>query len=126
MKKTVWMGIGIIVLVVGAFLFMKSGSTGAGNGAAIAPSGGEVQKITLSVKDYNYFPNTIQVKANQPVELTLDSSVTGCLRAFVIKDLGVSQSSRSPAQTINFTPTKKGSFRFACTMGMGYGTIEVV
>ncbi len=85
----------------------------------------DTQEITLGETDFNYYPNTITVKANQPVELTLDKSVTGCLRAFVIKDLGVNKNSKSPAEKITFTPTKKGKFKFACVMGMGYGTIIV-
>jgi|SRR3989344_9380213 len=86
---------------------------------------GEVQKVVLGTKDYNYYPNTIKVQAGKPVSITLDKSVTGCLRSFTIKDLGVSKYAKNPSETIDFTPTKKGTFRFACSMGMGYGTIIV-
>ena len=86
---------------------------------------GEVQKVVLGTKDYNYYPNTIKVQSGKPVSITLDKSVTGCLRSFTIKDLGVSKYVKTPSETIDFTPTKKGTFRFACSMGMGYGTIIV-
>src|SRR3989338_10973501 len=86
---------------------------------------GEVQKVVLGTKDYNYYPNTIKVQSGKPVSITLDKSVTGCLRSFTIKDLGVSKYARTPSETIDFTPTQKGTFRFACSMGMGYGTIIV-
>jgi hypothetical protein len=59
------------------------------------------------------------------VEITLDNSVKGCLRSFNIKDLGVQKSSKNSDDKITFTPTKKGTFKFACVMGMGYGNIIV-
>lgn len=101
---------------------LKSGSAG---GDSDPVGSGEVQEITLSMKNYNYYPNTITVKAGQPVSITLDNSVGGCYRSFVIRDLGVSKYTKSPSDTIDFTPTKKGTFRFACSMGMGTGTIIV-
>jgi hypothetical protein len=45
-----------------------------------------VQRVTLSYKNYNYYPNTIAVNINQPVEITLDDSIRGCFRSFTIKD----------------------------------------
>ena len=83
------------------------------------------QEITLSMKNYNYYPNTIEVEAGKQVSITLDNSVRGCYRAFTINDLGVRKTSKSPDDKIVFTPTKKGTFRFACSMGMGRGTIIV-
>ena len=59
------------------------------------------------------------------MSISLDSSVTGCLRSFTIKDLGVSKYAKTPSETIDFTPTKKGTFTFACVMGMGYGKLIV-
>ena len=79
----------------------------------------------ISEKDLNYYPSEIKVKANQPVSISLDESVTGCLRSFTIKEIGISKYVKTPAETIEFTPTKKGTFKFACSMGMGYGTIIV-
>lgn len=115
----------IVVLLVGVgFFFLKSGDKNV-NGDVVGSKTGDVQNVVLGIKNANYYPNTITVKVNVPVKLTLDSSVTGCLRTFTIKDLGVRGSSMNPSQTIDFTPNKKGTFRFACSMGMGFGTIIV-
>ena len=84
-----------------------------------------MQKVVISEKNLNYYPNEIKVKAGQPVSISLDSSVTGCLRSFNIRDLGVSKNAKTPSDTIDFTPIKKGTFKFACSMGMGYGSIIV-
>jgi plastocyanin domain-containing protein len=85
----------------------------------------EIKKITLSFKDYNYYPNIIKVKKGVPVEITLDNSITGCFREFTIQELGILKYSSSPEDKINFTPNKSGTFRYACSMGMGYGKIIV-
>ena len=83
------------------------------------------QKIVLGMKNYNYFPSVINVKAGLPVEITLDETVRGCLRSFSLSDLGISKFSQNPSQKIVFTPTQIGSFKFSCSMGMGYGTMNV-
>ena len=88
-------------------------------------SKGDVQKIILGMKNYNYYPDTITVKSGKPVSISLDSSVSGCLRSFSIRDFGVSKYARTPSETIDFVPTKKGTFGFSCSMGMGFGKIIV-
>ena len=118
----------LIVFIVGVgayFVFINGG--GNDEQVVVPPviGNGEVQNVLLGVKNYNYYPQTITVKSGEPVSLTLDKSVTGCLRSFTIKDLGVNKYSRTPEEVIEFTPNKKGTFRFACSMGMGTGTIIV-
>ena len=126
-KSTLYIGLVLLVLVVGGFFIFRGGSSG--NGNVVSEGGqvlqGETQKVVISEKNLNYYPNEIRVKSGQPVSITLDSSVTGCLRSFNIKELGVSKYAKTPSETIDFTPTKKGTFRFACSMGMGYGNIIV-
>jgi len=83
------------------------------------------QEVVLSMKNYNYYPNIIEVEADKRVSITLDNSVRGCYRSFNIPELGVSKTSANSDDKIIFTPSKKGTFRFACSMGMGTGTIIV-
>lgn len=116
--------VGIIVLA-GAILFLNTGDSVTNGNVINNGNTGNAQQVTLGMKNGNYFPSTITVKANQPVELTLDSSVVGCFRSFTIRDLGVADLSNNPSDTIIFTPTKTGTFRFSCSMGMGFGTIIV-
>ena len=113
----------LIVGVAGFFIF--SGQANATGNAVNDNSGGDVQKIVLSLKNYNYYPNTITVKSGEPVRIYLDESVTGCLRSFTIRDFGVAKYLQSPSDYVEFTPNKKGNFRFACAMGMGTGTLVV-
>ncbi len=126
MEKSTIYGILIFVIIIGAGLFMLRGNAADISGGTVNDiNNGEIQKIILSEKNLNYFPNELKVSVNQPVSITLDSSVKGCLRSFNIKELGVSKYAKTPAETIDFTSTKKGTFTFSCSMGMGYGKLIV-
>jgi len=126
MKKTTkWAGLILLVLVLGGMFLLRSNDNQEIQISTANVVYGETQKVVLSMKDLNYYPNEIRVKAGQPVSISLDETVTGCLRSFTIKELGVSKYVRTSQETIDFTPTKKGTFRFACVMGMGYGKIIV-
>lgn len=123
----------IIIVLVGIFLYRTTAAI-TGNAVNNGNSGGSeenyagngnTQKITLSMRNYNYYPNTVNVKANQPVEITLDENVFGCLRSFAIKELGVRKYAKTPNDKIVFTPTQTGTFTFSCSMGMGYGKLIV-
>ena len=114
----------LVVMAVGFFMFNGSATNATGNVVG-DNSEGQVQKVTLSSKNLNYYPNTITVKVDKPVEITLDSSVVGCYRSFVVPEFKVNGYSANPSQKITFTPPKTGTFRFQCSMGMGRGTLIV-
>ena len=123
-KKTTMYFVSVLILIVGVgFFFLRGGNSEPSDN--IIPGNGEIQNIVLSEKNLNYYPDMIKIKANQPVSISLDSSVQGCLRSFTIRDLGVAKYVKTQEETIDFTPTKKGTFTFTCSMGMGYGKIVV-
>lgn len=120
----------LVLLAVGVFFFARGNLNGnavnTNNGGTNNNGGnGEVQKVVISYKNYNYYPQTITVKTGVPVSISLDNSVKGCFRSFNIRDLGLSKYMASPSDTMDFTPKQKGTYRFACGMGMGYGTLIV-
>ena len=117
--------IGIIILIAVAGFFVFGSGDKSDDLINKNTGSGEVQKIVLSEKNYNYYPQEIKVKAGQPVSLSLDSSVKGCLRAFTIRDLGINKYLPAPKDSVEFTPKKVGTFTFACSMGMGYGKLIV-
>jgi plastocyanin domain-containing protein len=118
--------IAIIILVAGGIFLMKGSNSGTGNATQDDNQGsGNYQKVVIGIKNYNYYPNTITVKVNQPVRIYLDKSVVGCYRSFNMRDFGISKYLATEKDYIEFTPTKTGSFKFACSMGMGTGTLVV-
>jgi len=128
MKNTIYLFlILLIIFSMSGFVFVK-GKTNGNLNVADLESGlirGEAQKVVLSMVDYNYYPQEVKVKANEPVEITLDESVYGCLRSFTIRDLGISKILRTPEDKLTFTPEQPGTYTFACSMGMGYGKLIV-
>ena len=114
--------LGIVIFGIGTFVFMNSKPI---SGNTVLNSNDEVQEIIIGVKNGNYYPNTITVKAGQPVSISLDNTVTGCLRSFTIRELGIAKVLRTPEDKVEFTPTEKGTYTFACSMGMGRGTLIV-
>lgn len=113
-----------IILVLVAFFYINSGGQDTppivnGNGS------GEVQLVTLSIKNGNYYPPIVHVKAGQPVKIMIDSSVQGCYKSFTIRQLGLSKNFASTSDSLTFTPTKAGTYGFSCSMGMGTGTLIV-
>lgn len=123
MKKILLILILLIFLIVGIFV-LTSKSDNKIDGSVVINQG-EFQEVILGMKNYNYYPNEIKVKAGEPVRIILDDSVRGCYRAFTINELGVRKYSKSEEDYIEFIPTEKGTYRFACTMGMGVGTLIV-
>src|SRR3990167_820282 len=59
-------------------------------GKAVTNGNGKVQRVDLTVKDYNYYPQVITLKQNVPAEIVVDTSkVKGCLSSIVIPDFNV-------------------------------------
>ncbi len=114
----------VLILIVGFFLFVKGNGTSDGNPVNNGDNG-EIQEVIIGFKNYNYYPNTIEVNANEPVRIYLDESVSGCYRVFTIRELRVSKYLKSENDYVEFTPAQKGSYRFSCSMGMGTGTLIV-
>ena len=127
-QKSTLYGFGIFLLVIaGGFFMLQGGSSQGVTGNAVFAGGGNgaVQEVVLGMKNYNYYPNTVNVKAGSPVKLSLDDSAYGCFRDFTIKDLGVRKYLRSASDFVEFTPTNPGTYTFACSMGMGFGKLVV-
>ena len=117
-NSTLLIAIVVLVLLVGGFVYFNSGEKVKINNT----SWGNAQEVTLSYKNYNYYPQEVRVKAGEPVRISLDSSVGGCYRSFTIKQLGIAKYLASPRDYVEFTP-EKGTYKFACSMGMGFGTL---
>lgn len=88
-----------------------------------------VQKVTLTVSNSGYSPKTFRVQKDVPVELTLETTgnVYSCATAFTFKAFDIFELlGPSDSKVHKFTPSKKGIFTFACSMGMYSGTMEVI
>ncbi len=89
---------------------------------------GDLQKVTINIKNNGYVPKYFKVKKGIPVELTLESGdVYSCAQAFVFREFDISTVVKSNSnQVFTFTPEEKGKFTFSCSMGMYTGVMEVI
>jgi plastocyanin domain-containing protein len=89
-------------------------------------SSSNAKEILLSWGKLNYNPETINAELGKPIKIKADlTRLTGCFRSFQINELGVSKSFSEGDDILEFTPNKKGTFRFGCAMGMGNGQLIV-
>jgi plastocyanin domain-containing protein len=113
MKSTLVSVIGALVITFSASATLAKGTAG--------------QVIEISVTREGFVPAQIKVKAGQPVKLIVTRKTERtCATEIVIKDFGIKQPlPLNQAVDVTFTPTKAGSFRYACAMDMIAGVIIV-
>jgi sulfite exporter TauE/SafE len=87
-----------------------------------------VQKVEIQAVNAGYQPRYFKVKAGQPVELTVSTNEThSCAAAFTFKAFKIATFlGPTDSKTFTFTPTQKGKYTYACSMGMYTGTMEVI
>jgi plastocyanin domain-containing protein len=112
-------GIASIAWVLWYFLLSR------GPAAATAAVDG-VQEIRVTVKG-GYTPDTIVVRAGQPVRLQFYRDETAdCSERVVFEDFGIDAMLPAFQTTaIEFTPERAGEFRFRCGMNMLKGLLVV-
>lgn len=125
MKNNAIMGLGIVLLiVVGAFLaFSSMDSSISENNEQIIE--GDTQKVILSQDDLNY--KDAYAESGVPIEISADSSVSGCLRsvAFNLNGKKYLKYLKSESDTLILPALEKGTYSFSCSMGMGFGNLVV-
>ena len=102
-------------------------STDSGNNQLAVEEAG-VQKATISISGGGYSPTLFTVKAGIPVELTLESKgAYTCASSFTFKKFKIfEQLGPTDKKVVTFTPTEKGEFTYACSMGMYAGVMRVI
>jgi sulfite exporter TauE/SafE len=86
------------------------------------------QEVTINVANSGYSPNQITLKQGIRTKVTLNTNSTyGCSRSFTIPSLGIQKIlPMTGSETVEFTPTRKGSIAFSCSMGMYNGIFKVI
>jgi len=106
---------GLCLLVLGA---VALGACRSGQAATAKPAA-SAQSVTVKGTDQMRFePNTLTVRANAPVSLTVDDSGTVLEHDFTIDDIGgqkVSVKAQPNGKASGqFTPTAAGTYPFYC------------
>ncbi len=92
--------------------------------ATTAAGGGQQVNITV---EGGYSPSVVRAKKGQPLRLIFDrKEKSPCSDEVVISEFGVRRFLKPFEKTvIEVTPTKAGTYEFACGMNMLRGRIEV-
>lgn len=99
--------------------------TGAASLTSAGVKAGE-QFIEMTVYEDAYEPNILRVKAGLPVVWRIyGSDNMGCAQSLVSRALGIEAELQPGLNEFTFTPTKAGTYRFSCAMGMVRGKIIV-
>ena len=120
--------IAVLLLTLGNLWNLDSSERDGGSAAASdiqIVDGNQVVNSTLSSGRY---PN-ITVEAGMPVKWVIDApegSMNGCNNRMLIPDYGIEYSFEPGENVVEFTPTKTGTVRYSCWMGMIRGNITVV
>ena len=114
-------GFAAIVWVLWYFLWSRGGGP-----AATATTVDGVQEVHITVKG-GYTPDTIVVRAGQPVRLQFYRDETAdCSERVVFEDFGIDTALPAFQTTaVEFTPEEAGEFRFRCGMNMLKGLLVV-
>lgn len=114
----------IALVVIGAGAFML-GSENNIDGDIINQNNGDVQRVVLNQDGYNYKDAVAQ--AGKPISLSADNSVQGCLRSvsFNIDGKRYSKYLRTSDDILDLPALSKGTYNFACSMGMGSGRLII-
>lgn len=122
------LGLAVLLLTSGSLWNLDS----SGNASSTAVSsdiqvvdGKQVVNSTLASGRY---PN-ITVQAGTPVKWVIDApkgSINGCNNRMLIQDYDIEYSFKTGENVVEFTPTKTGTVRYSCWMGMIRGNITVI
>jgi hypothetical protein len=114
------------VFVSGAKIGTNTDKTVLPSNTGTASTSADVQIVNMKVSGSQYILTPNVVKKGVTVRLVADmSSMPGCSKAFTIPDFGVQKYFSASDNTVEFTPTKDGTFKVACTMNMYRGTFAV-
>ncbi len=97
------------------------------NDTAVAEQQNGVQIVRMDQLGGGYRPNQFTIKNNVPVRWIITSKTQYSCAAFIaMPTYGIRQGLKEGENVIEFTPTKIGTIRFTCSMGMYSGTFTVI
>lgn len=84
-------------------------------------------QVELTIADDGVSPSTVQAKAGQPLKLVITRKTDStCINQVVSKDFGIDKPlPLNKPVAVEFTPSKAGTYRLVCGMGMTIANVKV-
>jgi len=134
MKNVLVIGVVILLVAAGYFIFKSGGGEETDTTpqlgvpapgfegvpeTVVGPSGDEeammegssAKEISMVSGNVFFNPKNLTLTKGQPVKITFSNTGT---HTFTVDELGVDQSFRGSTATVEFTPTKRGTFEYYC------------
>jgi uncharacterized protein len=87
---------------------------------------GDYQEINMEVTRYGWTPDTFTLKKGVPVKWNINvKELTGCNNEIIVRDYNIDVKLKKGMNVVEFTPTKTGTVRWSCWMGMIPGAFIV-
>jgi plastocyanin domain-containing protein len=121
MNLRTWMTLAAVALGAPAAAFAQTHDHGSHH------SNKTVRTVEIAVTSDGFTPADVKVKAGETVKLVVTRKTDKtCAKEIVIRDFGVNQPlPLDKPVTVEITPKKAGSVRYACAMDMIAGTLTV-
>lgn len=111
------------ILTLLALAGCQSSEPSANSPSPSVTASGETQKRVVTV-DGAFSPETLEVKAGQPVEITFDTKRRSCATEVIFEGLGIKEPlTDGQKSVVTFTPKAAGTYTYACPMNMMTGKI---
>jgi hypothetical protein len=137
------MTVGAMLVVVLGFSMFSNGFSLSGLSTKLSPSSAvsdesQINTSDIEMKDGYQIVNStlasggypaITVQAGTPVKWIIDApqgSINGCNNRMIIPEYNMEYEFKTGENTIEFTPTKTGTFSYSCWMGMIRSDITVL
>lgn len=114
-----------LFVIVGLMVAISIGFLMAGSiGKNTKTENGQVREIAITAKRFSFTPDTITVKQGERIRLKITSEDVS--HGFSILELGVNEVIEPGKETVvELTPTKKGSYRYFCSVECGNGHLAM-
>lgn len=122
------LGIAVLLLTSGNLWNLNLSRNTGGSAAASDIQIVDGKQVVNSTLTSGRYPN-ITVQVGTPVKWIIDApkgSINGCNDRMLIQDYGIEYSFETGENVVEFTPTKTGTVRYSCWMGMIRGNITVI
>lgn len=115
-------GAGLLaVALIGAVTLASSGCTLSPRTARQAAPGVPVQRVEITARSWEFVPNLVLVKVNQPVELVVTSVDVDHGIEFTDLDVPMERVPAGRTVIVRFIPDKPGVYNFRCAVVCGTG-----
>lgn len=118
-----------LFLILGILIFGCVWLINSSNAISSSEDSGEIsgdfQNVVIGQEGYNY--GNIEAIPGRPIKVSLDDSVSGCLRSVVFNIDGKRYTKyfKDSKDTLELPPLEQGTYSFSCTMGMAFGKLNI-